>query len=164
MNINLIMMVVMLAVAGLALLCLNRTKKIHCANIGVGQHNGNVTYKTDAAITTRYLLGKIGSDAAHVAVSDAADIPLGVITDEAAAAEDLVNLALFGSGEKTLKVVASAAIAAGAFVVGADGGKTRTLPAVAGTYYIVGRALNAAAADGDTVEIDPIPCVQRVVA
>ena len=155
--------VAMLTLVCAALLGLKRARRIHCANIGEGQHDGVITYKTDAASAPRFLLGKIGTDAAHVAVSGIGDIPLGVITDEAAAAEELVTLALFGSYDTTLKVVASGAIVAGAFVVGDAGGKVRTLPVTAGTYYIVGRALNAAAADGDIVEIDPIPCVQRVV-
>lgn len=159
-----LLMVALIAMVCAAWLFVRHTKMVHCANIAEGQHAGTITYKTDAAITTRFLVGKIGTDAAHIAVAGAADIPLGVITDEAAAAEELVSVAVLGCAGTTLKVVASAAIAAGAFVVADAGGKVKTLPATTGTYYILGRALNAAAADGDTVEIDPIPCVQRVVA
>lgn len=138
---------------------------IALANIAEGTHgNGVITRKTDAAITTRYLIGKIGSDAAHVAVAGAADVPLGIIEDEASAAEELVPVKLFGSGQGTSLVVASAAIAAGDFVVAAASGKVRTLPGTTGTYYILGRALHAAAADGDLLEIDPTPVTQRVVA
>jgi hypothetical protein len=136
---------------------------IGLANIAEGTYEGKITKKTDAAITTRYLLAKIGTDAAHVDLCGVGDIPLGVITDEASAAEELVNVNLFGSQCQTQLGVASAAIAAGAFIVAAASGKVRTLPAAAGTYYIIGRALNAPGADGDICEFDPIPCVQRIV-
>lgn len=43
--------------------------------------------------------------------------------------------------------MASAAIAQNAIVVGTAGGKLVTLPASTGTYYAVGYAVNAAAAD-----------------
>jgi hypothetical protein len=42
-------------------------------------------------------------------------------------------------------------------------GKVRALPGTSGTYYIIGRALNAPAADGDIAEIDPCAPIQRVV-
>jgi len=135
------------------------------ANIAEGTHEGAITKKTEAAIATRFLLGTFGADVDHIAVAGAADIPIGVITDESAAAEDLVNVNLFGSSYCTQKGVASAAIAIGEFIVPDDGGKVQTLTGLgAGTYYIVGRALTAAGADGDVIEFDPIPAVQRVVA
>lgn len=133
------------------------------ANIGEGQHEGNITKRSDAVIASRYLLAKIGSDANHVNLAGVGDIPLGVITDEAAAIEDIVNVALFGASECTLKVQAAAAIAQGDFVVAGAAGQIRTLPVAAGTYYIIGRALTAAAAQGDIVEIDPSVPIQRVV-
>ena len=134
------------------------------ANVAEGTHNNAITRLADAAISTRNLLVKIGSDAAHVALAGTSDIPLGVVTDEAAAAEDAVNVELFGAGERTLLGVASAAITAGDLVVAAANGKLRTLPTGTGTYYIIGRALGAASADGDTIEFVPSFPVQRVVA
>lgn len=136
---------------------------LRLANLGTSQHAGNISKKADAALATRYLLVKIGSDADHVAVAGAADIPLGVCTDEPPAAEDWCNVALFGSIGTTLPMVASAAIAAGDFVVSAANGKIRALPAAAATYYIIGRALEAASGDGVLIEVDPIPPTQRVV-
>lgn len=128
----------------------------------VGTHVGNVTRKTDAAITTRNLLGKVGSDEDHIAVAGANDQPIGVITDEAAAAEEVVNVALLGAADATRKVVAAEAIAAGADVYPAANGKVQDTPAGAGTYYKIGVALCAAAADGDPIEI--MPCVgQKLV-
>lgn len=140
-----------------------RTAIAHIANIAEGSHKGRTTRATDAAITTRFLLGKIGSDANHIAVSGSSDIPIGVITDESVAAEDLVNVNLLGCNAETQRMVASGVINAGDFIVPDASGKVKTLPGTTGTYYIVGRALTAAAADLDVIEVDPIPCVQRVV-
>ena len=138
-------------------------RRVEFANIGEGQVGGKKSYLSDAAITTRYLVVKIGSDANHIALAGTADIALGVASDEASAAEELVNVLLLGSQDQTVKVIAAAAITAGDFVVTAASGQVRTLPATTGTYYIIGRALNAAGAQGDTVEIDPSFPIQRVV-
>lgn len=136
---------------------------LRLANLGVSQHVGSFTKRTDAAHALRYLLVKQGTDAAHVAIAGAADIPYGVATDEASAAEELVSVAILGAQDKTLPMVASAAIAADAFVVSAANGKIRTLPVAAGTYYIIGRALEAAGADEDVIEIASCFPIQRVV-
>lgn len=133
------------------------------ANVGEGFWPGRKTYRADAAITTRYLLVKLGSDSAHVAVAGAADIPIGIATDEPGAAEDAVNVDLLGSAHGTKLGVASGAIPAGAFIVPDANGKVRALPGTTGTYYIIGRALSATSADGDPIQYDPIPTVQRVV-
>lgn len=133
------------------------------ANVAEGFQPAAKTYLADAAIATRHLLAKIGSDASHVALAGVGDIPLGFVTDEAAAAEDPVNVRLLGLHQEGAIGIASAAIAAGDLLVPAANGKLRTLPAAAGTYYITGRALKAAAADGDQVELVPCFPVQRVV-
>lgn len=133
------------------------------ANVASGFQPNRLTYLADAAIGTRYLLVKIGSDASHVALCGAADVPLGVATDEPAAAEEGVSVNLLGVQQECQIGIASAAIAAGAWIVPAADGKLRTLPAGAGTYHIIGRALKAAAADGDDVEFIPCFPTQRVV-
>lgn len=132
------------------------------ANIAEGTHPGSTTKKTDGAYG-RHLVVAAGSDVNHVALAGTASIPIGVTDDESTAAEDFVNVSLLGSIDRTVLVQASAAIALYDFVVAAANGQVRTLPATTGTYYIIGRALNAAASTGDLVEIDPINCTQRVV-
>lgn len=136
-----------------------------CCNIAEGVHgDGCITKLTDAALATRNVLVKIGSDISHVAVTTAAtEIPLGVVNDEASAAEENVNVQLLGQKQGTVLMVASAAITAGDLVVAAANGKIATLSGSAGTYYIVGRALNAATTDGDLVEVAHCLPVQRVV-
>ena len=132
-----------------------RGETVRLANIAEGTHHGNITKAVDAAITERWLLGKIGSAADRVAVCGAADTPIGVITDEAAAVGDYVNVALLGSSRGTLRMVASAAIAQGSLVEPAANGRIATLGGGVGSHHVVGRALDAAAAAGDLIEVDP---------
>ena len=135
------------------------------ANINEGVHEGGrITKKADAAISTRHLVVKIGSDANHIAVAGTGDIALGVCQDEPSAAEELAAVQLLGCAGRTVTMVASAAISAGALVVTAASGKIRTLPGTTGTYYVIGRALEAAGADGDPIEVEPCFPTQRVVA
>src|ERR1043165_577994 len=79
-------------------------KTVRLSNIAEGTHDGNITKAVDAAITERFLLAKVGSASDRVAVAGAADTPIGVITDEAAAAAELVNVALLGSSPGTLRM------------------------------------------------------------
>jgi hypothetical protein len=125
------------------------------ANIAEGTHAGNLTKATDVVITERFLLAKVGSASDRVNVAGAADTPIGVITDEAAAVGDIVNVALLGSSRTTLRMVASAAIAQGALLEPAASGRVATLGVGVGTHHVVGRALDAAVNAGDVIEVDP---------
>ena len=125
------------------------------ANIAEGTHEGGITKFTDAAITERWLLGKIGSAADRIAVCGASDIPIGVITDEASAAGEPVSVSLLGSARGTVRMVASAALSQGALLEPAASGRVQTLGIGAGTHHVVGRALDAATAAGDIMEVDP---------
>lgn len=122
------------------------------ANIAEGRHAASITKLTDAAITTRHLLYTVGSDADHIDVCGASDVAIGVVADEATAAEERVSVDLLGKGS-TKRMVASAAIAAGAIVYSAAGGKI----ADSGTN-VVGVALTTVTTDGDIVEVmDTVP-------
>ena len=128
---------------------------VRLANIAEGTHEGGITKFVDAAIVERWLLGKIGSASDRVAVCGAADTPIGVISDEAAAVGDAVSVSLLGSSRGTVRMVASAAIVQGALLEPAASGRVQTLGAGAGTHHVVGRALDAATAAGDVIEVDP---------
>lgn len=144
-----------------------RGNLVVCCNIAEGVHgDGCITKLSDAAIALRNVLVKIGSDISHVAVTTAGtEIPLGVANDETSAAEENVNVQLLGAKQGTVLMVASAPITAGDLLQAAAAGKVATLGTGGnGTYYIVGRALNAAAADGDLVEVAHCVPVQRVVS
>lgn len=127
------------------------------ANVGEGTHEGGkITYISDVPLTERFLILKRGSAADRVAICTAADVPIGVATDEVATALDPVNVLVFGASDTTVKMVASAAIAQDAFVEPAAAGRVATLGAGAGNHYVVGRALTAAAAAGDVIEVSPM--------
>jgi hypothetical protein len=120
----------------------------------VGSSKNSRRYLSSAAIATRYLLAKVGADDEHIAVVAAtADKPIGVITDEAAAAEDPVNVELLGVTNRTLPMVAAGAIAIGADVYATAAGKVDVKPTAAGTYWRVGVALTASGANNDPIEI-----------
>jgi hypothetical protein len=123
-------------------------------NIAEGSHAGGITKLSSAAMTTRFLCVKKGADTDHIAVCSAiTDVPIGICTDETAAAEEYINVALLGCAKGTLKVVAGAAITSGALVATTAAGKVQTAVA---TQYPIGRAVTDAAADGDIIEIDPV--------
>lgn len=103
-----------------------------------------------AAITTRYLLVQKGTADNQIIVNIATTRPWGVVADEPAVG-DLATVQLCGCMPGTMKMVANAAITVGSPVYTAAGGK------VSGTFgatlYMVGRAVTAAAADGDLIEV-----------
>ena len=136
---------------------LTRTgETVRLANIAEGTHEGGITKFTDAAITERWLLGKIGSAADRVAVCGAGETPIGVISDEASAAGEAVSVSLLGSSRGTVRMVASAAITQGALLEPAASGRVQTLGGGVGTHHVVGRTLDAASAAGDVIEVDPL--------
>lgn len=168
MNTLIIALVAAILLATLVILFAERLRRpqnlVALANIAGGTWLGKKSYYSDAAISSRNLLGKVGTDDRHVAICGVSDIPTGVITDEASAAEELVNVDLFGCHSETALGVASGAIEEGDLLVPGASGAVRKLPATSGTYYIIGRALKDAA-DGDLdVQYAPSFPVQRVVS
>ncbi len=107
------------------------------------------TYLSDAAIG-RFKVLKAGSDENHVAICGTGDVPYAMSgEDSASAAEADLAVHHFGDGRPT-RGTASGAIANGDLLVPGANGSVRTLPAGAGTYYVIGQA-KAAAADGAEV-------------
>lgn len=139
-------------------------RRLALANIAEGTHPGTVSKKTDAALSTRHLLTKHGSDSAHVAICTDGDKPLGPVADTATAAEALVAVGILGVNPETMLMVAAEAIALDAPVYTEDAGKIQGLPVAAGTYYFVGYAMNAAAADGDLVEVQHCTPIATVIS
>jgi hypothetical protein len=132
-----------------------QSRRVRLANIAEGTHPHGVLNKlADVAITQRFLLYKVGSDIDHIAVAGATDLAIGTVDDEVATADitdTYVSLNLLGKGNGTKRMVANAAITAGARVFQAASGKV----APSGTRC-VGVALMAAAADGDVIEVDDV--------
>lgn len=161
MNIIYVIMLTLL-VLGLSQL-LQRRRLPRAANIADGTHC-SLSKRATAAIATRHLLVTFGATADLIAVAAADDVPLGPCIDEPETALDPVAVKLLGIDPETVKMVASEAITAGEDVFAAAGGKVQDLPVAAGTYYKVGRALTAAAADGDEIEVQHCTPLATVVA
>jgi len=128
------------------------------ATTNVGIHMaGRFTATASGAITDKTLVKF--SATGVVAANDG--VPCGVASSDADTDTE-VGVQALGGSDRTLVVIASAVVAAGAIVI-ADSTKVKTLPTAGGTYYIVGQALTAAAADGDYIEIAPCPPIKIVV-
>ena len=126
---------------------------IVAANVGESQYpGGKRTVYLDEAVTTKNLLMKAGTDADHVAICGASDIPKGFCPDEGAAGDEVELRYLGAAHQETGLGVASGAVAADDRLVPATGGKVKTLPATSGTYWIVGKSIKGAA-DGEPVEM-----------
>lgn len=134
----------------------NRRTRCNALTDGNAPHGKPGNLLADAALSTRYLLVKRGSDALHFATCGASDMPLGVCMDEPSAAEVEATLALLGAVEGTIPVVGSEAISVDEDLYTAANGKVQNTPAAAGTYYRVGRAFTACSGDGDTFRM--VPC------
>lgn len=148
--------------AALAAVLPRRARLTACNSEGEGR-KGSVTRKVEtAALLLDYQLMALGTDPAlQVVVADKGDLPLFVTDDPAAkgtAVGDRVSCLPLGLGGRTAFVVADEAIAAGSPVYGSDGGKVDDTATVGS--YLVGYALEAAAADGDIIEIVPIAPVE----
>lgn len=121
-------------------------------------------YLASGALATRYVFVKAGADDRHVAaIAATSDKPIGVITDEAAAAEDPIDVEM-AITDRTLPLVAGAAIA----TINADlymtaAGKVVIKPTAAGTYWRVARNKTLAEADGDPVECELLPPRKLIV-
>lgn len=136
---------------------------LQLCNVAEGTHEGSKRFLADAAIATRYLLGKPGTDTDHIDICGVADEPTVVIVDEATAAEKEVTGEFLGISPRTVLMVGSEAIAADVDVFTAAAGKIQDLPGVAtAVLYRVGRTVTACAADGQQCEV--IPCKPEKVA
>jgi hypothetical protein len=118
----------------------------------VGTHaDGRIDRSWETGTAVRNILVQTGTaPGTQIIANVLATRPIGVMLDEPAEGE-LAAVQLLGCGTGTVKMVASAAITAGAPVYTAAAGK------VSATYgaatYLVGRALTAAGADGDVIEV-----------
>lgn len=140
------------------------TGVLRCNAITSGTHpSGKLTLLADAALAARHLLVKRGSDSGHFALGTAADEPLGICQDEPAAAEDPANVAILGAVPGTVLMVGSEAIDADEPVYAAASGKVQDEPGVVGTYWLVGKAIDACAGDGGQFEVAPCKPVKVVV-
>lgn len=103
---------------------------------------GALHYLADAELN-RFLCVTKGTDDDHVKYPTAVtDIPLGITVEGTHAAEQGVEVALFGRGETKVAKMAATTGSRGAWLTpSVDGtGTLRAVPTTAGAYWVVGRA------------------------
>lgn len=110
----------------------------------------------DAAIATRHLLVKAGSDRFHVAVTSAAsDMPLGT-APYTGGENDLRGLNVLGQAG-IMPMIAAEAVAVGEEVFTAGSGKVQNRPTAAGTYWHIGFCIDLQfQSEGAGIEADQI--------
>ena len=114
--------------------------------------NGKKTFVAGAAVSAKRLVQLFGREVIHN-TEDAADDPIG-ITEYACASGDAVAIRLLNDSG-SFEATTAGAFSEGDDVYAAADGKVQGLPAVAGDYRKIGKALEDATADGDIVEILP---------
>jgi hypothetical protein len=136
------------------------------ANFNSSEHlEGRITYTADNAFTDagqqagRFLVAKIGTDAAHIDLCGATDKPHGICTD-APAAGDVGSVSVLGAARGTLRGIAAVAIAVDDPLYTAASGRITNVP-VNGCYFI-GKAVSTASAAGDDFEFTPIKPIRVV--
>lgn len=100
-----------------------------------------------------FSLVKLASGTVVKCTATATDEPIGVAEYATPEGGDVAVTLLGDVG--TLEMVASGIIAVGDKVVADAGGKIKKLPTAAGSYLRVGTALQAAAGDGEVIEVLP---------
>lgn len=119
--------------------------------------NGVVTMTAEAVLLPNQLVGK-GTAANGVIVNVLASEAWGVALTGAAIG-DPVAVRMLPAGAGTVKLIGGAAVTAGARVYTAATGRVSST--AASTSFLVGRAVEACAAAGDTFEVTPLsPVVQ----
>lgn len=89
-----------------------------------------------------------------VIYADADDVGIGVSLNKADALGDHVAVKLFNCGG-TFEIEASGVITPGEEIYASNDGKVQGTPGVAGTYYKIGLAFEAASGDGAVIECYP---------
>lgn len=115
--------------------------------------NGKKTFTVGTGGVTAKALVKLDSGTVVLNTVTSTDDPIGV-GEYAADADDQVAVRLLNDAG-TFEMIAAGAIDAGADVYAAADGKVSALSASAGDYRKIGIALEAAAADGDIIEVLP---------
>ena len=126
-------------------------------------HHGMYERNAEVALAAKCLLVYKGTaDPVNgVILNIATTKPLGVTDESTYDIGDPATVLMLG-GNRTRKMVASAAIAVGGAVYSAAAGKVQPTPTGTGVVWLIGSALTAALADGDYLEVrthEPIPVI-----
>lgn len=110
------------------------------------------SFTASGAIAERTLVKLASDNTVAAAATHSTDKPIGVALSNAADGDNVTVKLLNGDG--TVLVVANGAVVIGTTLFGCDSGKVNDTDP--GSAVKVGIALNAAAADGDIIEMIPV--------
>lgn len=116
-------------------------------------NEGKKAFDTSAAVEAKRLVSRdANGEVAHNDGTATNFVP--GVTDYAAGSGEVVGLSLLNRGG-TVEMTAAGPFAINAKVYAMPAGKIDELPVAAGDYRYIGRAMEAATADGDVVEVLP---------
>ena len=135
-----------------ALRCRRHRAGFFAANVAEGTREFD-SLVPDTAVPARYLLAKRGSDGAHFAIAGVGDRPIGVCEDQTSTAGVALpglplRVSRLGVSTRSKKVAVNSAVTQDDYLVPAANGYAQTLPAAAGTYWVIGSAEQAGTAGG----------------
>lgn len=137
-------------------------KVVAFANWNERTHVKSLTVTLEADFAERHLLAAAGTGKDKVVAGTALLKPVGVVTDEGVSGDRLA-LRLLTATDETVPMVAAGAVAAYAEVYATAVGRVSERPTTPGAYWRVGRALTAAGAAGDLIEVEGQPPVLEMV-
>ena len=135
------------------------TKKIIMANAynAIGVHEGMLTKRSKADDLKAYCLVCFDGDANHVKICPKTEIPWGISQYGAEVKEDLICIQPLSSCARTAKIRIASNVKAGQFLCLSDNGHAQALPSEAGTYCIIGLALEDGQKDGCIEVLTSLP-------
>lgn len=111
----------------------------------------HTTYFAKGSISDVNLLGEHDSVSVVKPCTLASALPFCTIGSSAGAAGESVPCFLLGQVPHPIPMVTAGAVTVGTMVYTAASGRIQSLPSAAGTYYMVGIALETASASGQTI-------------
>ena len=135
------------------------TKKIIMANAhnAVGVHEGMLTKRSKTDDLQAYCLVCFDGDANHVKICPKTEIPWGISQYSAEVKDDLICVQPLSSCARTAKIRIASKVKAGQLLCLADNGYAQALPSEAGTYCIIGLALEDGQKDGCIEVLTSLP-------
>ncbi len=138
---------------------MNKKIKIIMANAcnAVGVHEGMLTKRSKTGDLKAHRLVCFDGDGQYIKICPKEEIPWGISQYNAEMKEDLVCIQPLSSCAKTAKIHIDSEVKAGQFLCISDDGKAKALPSEAGTYCIVGLALEDGYKDNTIEALTSLP-------
>ena len=111
------------------------------AHNAIGVHEGMLTKRSKTDNLKAYCLVCFDGDSHHIKVCPKTEIPWGITQHDIDNKGDLICVQPLSSCARTAKIRIAGTVKAGQLLCLADNGNAQALPSEAGTYCIVGLAL-----------------------